>query len=163
MESGLYILTINVQLEVDAKRLVGVKLQSTGTSNRDILSILSNSEADSTVSYSVAVIARLKALEAISVSVYSESQFLSTRNATFFAALVTNDNHLPCLSLQSKASRYTSGEWWRGIEHWESVDTECESLHSDFSNGIFVADVAGVYFLAAVVKVRTSNFSHQTR
>ena len=163
MENGLYILTINLQLVVDVERLVGVKLESTGSSNRDILSILSNSEADSTTSYSVAVIARLKIAEAIAVSVYSESQFLSTRNTTFFAALVTNDNQLPCLSLRSKTSRYKSGEWWRGIEHWESVDTQCVSPHSDVSKGIFVTDVAGVYFLAAVVMARTSSLSQQTR
>ncbi|KAL9976385.1 hypothetical protein ACROYT_G013683 [Oculina patagonica] len=163
MESGLYILSINVQLEVDKERLVGVKLEATGSSNRDVLFIFSNSEADSTLAYSVAVVARLNASEAIAVSVYSNSQYLRTRNTTFFAALVTDDNQLPCLSLRSKTSGYKSGEWWRGIEHWESVDTHCVSQHSDLSRGIFVADVAGVYFLAAVVMVKTSNLSHQTR
>ncbi len=163
MESGLYILSINVQLEVDIERLVGVKLEAAGSSNRDILSIFSNSEADSTLAYSVAVVVRLNVSEAIAVSVYSNSQYLSTINTTFFAALVTNDNQLPCLSLRSKTSSYKSGEWWRGIEHWESVDTQCVSPQSDFSKGIFVADVSGVYFLAAVVMVKTSKLSHQTR
>lgn len=163
IETGLYFLSINVQLEIDVEGLVGVKLEATGWSNRDILAILSNSEADSSVSYSVAVVARLNASEAATVSVYSNTQYLNTRNTTFFAALLTNDNQLPCLSLRSKTSSYRSGEWWRGIEHWESVDTQCVSLHSNLSKGIFVADVPGVYFLAAVVTVRTSNVSDQTR
>lgn len=163
MESGLYILSINVQLEVDVERLVGVKLEATGSSNRDVLFIFSNSEADSTLAYSVAVVTRLNVSEAIAVSVYSNSQYLSTRNTTFFAALVTNENKVPCLSLRSKTSSYKSGEWWRGIEHWESVDTQCVTPHTDFSKGIFVADVAGVYFLAAVVMVKTSNLSHEIR
>ncbi|KAJ7381533.1 Cadherin cytoplasmic C-terminal, partial [Desmophyllum pertusum] len=162
-ENGLYILSTNLHLEVDEESLVGVKLEATGSSNRDVLSILSNSEADSTVTYSVAVVARLNASEEIAVSVYSNSQYASTSNTTFFAALVTQENQHPCLSLRSKTSRYDSGEWWKGIEHWESVDAQCVSPNSDVSKGIFVADVAGVYFLAAVVVVRTSHLSHQTR
>lgn len=163
IKTGLYFLSINVQLEIDVDGLIGVKLELTGSSNRDILSILSNSEADSSVSYSVAAVARLNASEAAAVSVYSNSQYLNTKNTTFFAALLTNDNQLPCLSLRSKTSSYRSGEWWRGIEHWENVDTQCVSPHSDLTKGIFVADVPGVYFLAAVVTVRTSNVSDQTR
>ena len=162
-ENGLYILSTNVQLAVDVESLVGVKIEATGSPIRDVLSILSNSETGSTVTYSVAVAARLNASEAIAVSVYSNSQYASTINTTFFAALVTKDNRYPCLSLRSKTSRYDSGEWWKGIEHWESVDAECVSPNSDFTKGIFVADVAGVYFLAAVVVVRTSHLSHQTR
>ncbi|KAJ7394203.1 Cadherin EGF LAG seven-pass G-type receptor 2 [Desmophyllum pertusum] len=162
-ENGLYILSTNVQLAVDVESLVGVKIETTGSPIRDVLSILSNSETGSTVTYSVAVVARLNASEAIAVSVFSNSQYLRTSNITFFAALVTKDNRYPCLSLRSKTSRYDSGEWWKGIEHWESVDTQCVSPNSDFTKGIFVADVAGVYFLAAVVVVRTSHLSHQTR
>ena len=163
IDSGLYILSINVQLEVDVERLVGVKLEGTGSSNRDLLSVLSNFEADSTVSYSMAVVARVNASEAISVSVYSNTKSLSMRNAKFYAALVAKSNQLRCLSLRAKTSSFNSGEWWKPIEHWENVDAKCVSAHSNFSKGIFVADVAGVYFLAAVVVVKTSSLSQQTR
>lgn len=163
IEGGLYILSINVQLEVDVERLVGVQLEATGSSNREVLSILSNFEADSTVSYSVAVVAWVNASEAIAVSVYSNTKSLSMRNTRFFAALVTKSNQLPCLSLRANTSSYNSGEWWKRIEHWVNVDTQCVSAHSNFSKGIFVADVAGVYFFAAVVVVKTSNLSQQTR
>ncbi|KAJ7318647.1 hypothetical protein OS493_037588 [Desmophyllum pertusum] len=93
-ENGLYILSTNLHLEVDEESLVGVKLEATGSSNRDVLSILSNSEADSTVTYSVAVVARLNASEEIAVSVYSNSQYASTSNTTFFAALVTKKTNI---------------------------------------------------------------------
>ena len=163
IDSGLYILSINVQLEVDEERLVGVKLEVTGSSNRDLLSILSNFEADSTVSYSMAVVARMNASEAIAISVYSNIKSLSMKNARFFAALVAKSNQFRCLSLRAKTSSYKSGEWWKPIEHWVNVDTKCESAHSNFSKGIFVTDLAGVYFLAAVVVVKTSSLSQQTR
>ena len=163
IESGLYILSINLQLEVDIERLVGVKLEATGSSNREVLSILSNFEADSTVSYSMAVVARLNASEAIAVSIYSNIKSLSMRNARFFAALVEKSNQFYCLSLRAKTSRYNSGDWWKPIEHWLNGDTQCVSTRSSFSKGIFVADVAGVYFLTAVVVVKTSGLSQQTR
>ena len=163
IESGLYILSINLQLEVDIERLVGVKLEATGSSNREVLSILSNVEADSSVSYSVAVVARMNASEAIVVSVYSSIKSLSMRNARFFAALVTKSNQFYCLSLRALTSRYNSGGWWKPIEHWTMLDTQCMSTHSNFSKGIFVADVAGVYFVTAVVVVKTSSLSQQKR
>ena len=163
IDSGLYILSINVQLEVDEERLVGVKLEVTGSSNRDLLSILSNFEADSTVSYSMAVVARMNASEEISFSVYSNIKSLSVRNARFFAALVAKSNQFRCLSLRAKTSSYNSGDWWKPIEHWVNVDTKCVSAQSNVSRGIFVADLAGVYFLAAVVVVKTSSLSQQTR
>ena len=163
IESGLYILSINLQLEVDIERLVGVKLEATGSSNREVLSILSNFEADSTVSYSMAVVARLNASEAVAVSIYSNIKSLSVTNARFFAALVEKSNQFYCLSLRAKTSRYNSGDWWKPIEQWVNVDTQCVSTHSSLSEGIFVADVAGVYFLTAVVVVKTSALSQQTR
>lgn len=164
VESGLYILSINLQLEVDIDRLVGVKLEATGSSNGEVLSIFANFEADSTVSYSMAVVARMNASEAIAVSVYSNIKSLaSMRNARFFAALVEKSNQFYCLSLRAKTSRYNSGDWWKPIENWVNVDTQCLSRHSRFSKGIFVADVAGVYFLTAVVMVKTSGLSQQTR
>ena len=163
IESGLYILSINLQLEVDIERLVGVKLVATGSSNREVLSLFSNFEADSTVSYSMAVVARMNASEAIAVSVYSNIKSLSMRNARFFAALVTKSNQFYCLSLRAKTSGYNSGDWWKPIENWVNLDTQCVSTYSNFSKGIFVADVAGVYFLTAVVVVKTSSLSKQTR
>lgn len=163
IESGLYILSINLQLEVAEERRVGVKLEATGSSNREVMSILSNVEADSSVSYSMAVVARMNASEAIAVSVYSSIKSLSMRNARFFAALVTKSNQFYCLSVRAITSSYNSGDWWKPIEHWVNLDTQCVSTHSNFSKGIFVADVAGVYFLTAVVVVKTSSFSQQTR
>ena len=163
IESGLYILSINLQLEVDIEGLVVVKLEATGSSNREVLSIISNFEADSTVSYSMAVVARMNVSEEIAVSAYSNVNSLSMRHARFFAALVAKRNQFYCLSLRAKTSRYSSGDWWKPIEHWVNVDAQCVSTHSHFSKGIFVADVAGVYFLAAVVVVNASSLSQQTR
>lgn len=165
IESGLYILSINLQLDVDIERLVGVKLEATGSSNREVLSILSNFEADSTVSFSMAVVARMNASEDIAVSVYSNIKSLaSIRSASFFAALVEKSNQFYCLSLRAETSIYNSGDWWKPIEKWVNVDTQCLPTHStDFSRGIFVADVAGVYFVAAVVMVKTSGLSQKTR
>ena len=165
IESGLYILSINLQLDVDIERLVGVKLEAAGSSNREVLSIFSNFEADSTVPYSMAVVARMNASEAIAVSVYSNIKSLgSMRNARFFAALVEKSNQFYCLSLRAKTSRYNCGDWWKPIENWVNVDTQCLPTHStNFSKGIFVADVAGVYFVTAVVMVKTSGLSQQTR
>lgn len=163
IDSGLYILCINVQLEVDEERLVGVKLEATGSSNRDLLSILSNFEADSTVSYNMAVVARMNVSEEIAISVFSNIKSLSMRNASFSAALVAKSNQFRCLSLRAKTSSYNSGDRLKPIEHWVNVDTKCVSAHSNFSKGIFVADLAGVYFLAAVVVVKTSSLSQQTR
>ena len=163
MYSGLYILSINLQLKANIGRLIGIKLEARGSLNRDVLSILSNSEADSIVFYSAAVVTRLNASETIAASVYSNSQSLNLSNTTLFAVLVTKNTKYPCLLLRSKTSKYTSGEWWKGIEDWESVDTQCASPNSELSKGIFVAEVAGVYFLAATVVVKTSPLSSQTR
>lgn len=164
MESGFYVLSTNLQINVAVESLVGVKLETTGLTNPEVLSISSSAKPGSSVSFSVAVLADLKASEALTVSVYSNSNALNTgNNFTFFAALITKANQHPCLSLRSKTSRYSGGEWWQGIEQWEYINSRCLSANSDFNKGRFVADVAGVYFVAAVVMVRISNQLYQTR
>ena len=162
--SGLYVLSTNVVLKVAFEGLVGVRLEGYRSAHQNVLSISSSAEAGSSVSFSVAVLVRLNASEAISVSVYSDSN--STffgNNSTFFATMITDDNQHPCLSLRSKTSRYSGGKWWKGIEQWEVVDAQCLSSNSEFTKGRFIADVTGVYFAAAVVMVRTSSSLHQRR
>ena len=164
VRSGLYVLSTNMVFKVAFEGLVGVRLETIGSTRQNVLSVSSSAEAGSSVSFSVAVSVRLNASEAISISVYSDSHstFIGN-NSTFFAALITDDNQHPCLSLKSKTSRYSGGEWWKGIEQWEVVDARCLSSNSEFTKGRFVADMSGVYFAAAVVMVRTSSSLHQTR
>lgn len=163
-ESGLYILSTNLELKTMVDSLVGVKLEVKGLSNLVVLSVSSSAKASFSVSLSVAVLARLNTTETITVSLYSTSDSLSTgNNSTLFAALITKNTYHPCLSLQSKTSRYSSGEWWQGIEQWVNVDAQCTSETSNIDKGRFVADVAGVYFVAASVMVRTSRKLHETR
>ena len=164
VESGLYVLSVNMKLKVADEGLVGLKLKSMGSPNIDVSSILTSAEAGSSVSLAFAFLARLNASDAIDVSVYSSSDSLNTSsNSTFFFALITRDNQHPCLSLRSKISKYSAGEWWQGIEPWEDVDAQCVSPRSDSKEGRFVADVAGVYIVAAVVMVRTTSPLQQTR
>ena len=164
VHSGLYVLSTNVVLKVAFEGLVGVRLEAFGSAHQEVLSISSSAEAGSSVSFSVAVLVRLNASEAISISVYSDSN--STffgNNSTFFATMITDDNQHPCLSLRSKTSRYSGDKWWKGIEQWEVVDAQCLSSNSEFTKGRFIADMTGVYFAAAVVMVRASSSLHQTR
>ena len=163
-ESGLYILSTNLELKTMVDSRVGIKLEVTGLSNIAVLSVSSSAKASFSVSLSIAVLARLNITETIAVSLHSTSDSLNTgNNSTFFAALITKNTFHPCLSLQSKTSRYSSGEWWQGIEQWVNVDAQCTSENSNIDKGRFVADVAGVYFVAASVMVRTSRILHETR
>ena len=164
VHNGLYILLTNMVFKVAFKGLVEVRLEAIGSAHQEVLTISSSAEAGSSLSFSVAVLVHLNASEAISVSVYSDSN--STffgNNSTFFATLITDDNQHSCLSLRSKTSRYSGGEWWKGIEQWEVVDARCLSSNSEFTKGRFIADMTGVYFVAAVVMVRASSSLHQTR
>ena len=164
VHNGLYILLTNMVFKVAFKGLVEVRLEAIGSAHQEVLTISSSAEAGSSLSFSVAVLVHLNASEAISVSVYSDSN--STffgNNSTFFATLITDDNQHSCLSLRSKTSRYSGGEWWKGIEQWEVVDARCLSSNSEFTKGRFIADMTGVYFAAAVVMVRASSSLHQTR
>ena len=164
VKSGLYVLAVNMKLKVADEGLVGLKLKSMGSPNIDVSSILTSAEAGSSVSLGFAFLVRLNASDAIDVSVYSSSDSLNTSsNSTFFSALIARDNQHPCLSLRSKISKYSAGEWWQSIELWGDVDAQCVSPRSDSKKGRFVADVAGVYIVAAVVMVRTSNPLQQTR
>jgi len=100
----------------------------------------------------------------IAVSQFTSSSLLNIRdNATFFAALLTNENDNACLLLRSRKSVYNAGKWWQGIEPWETLDQVCLSPNSDASKGRFVAEVAGVYFVTAVVTVRTTSILHDSR
>ncbi|XP_022800058.1 uncharacterized protein LOC111337931 isoform X2 [Stylophora pistillata] len=162
-ESGLYILSINLQLRAGEGHLLGVKLEARGLSNRSVLSVSANSERDAMMSYSAAVVARLNESETLTVSVYSDSQSLLVPNTTMYAALVTKKDNHSCLTLRSKTSHYTSGTWWKAIGDWENFDANCTPSDSDFRKGIFVAELPGIYFLATTVLVKTSHSSNQTR
>ena len=162
--SGLYFLSLNVLLKAPSKGLVGVRLQAKEALHQDILSIVSSAEADNSFSFNVAVLSRLNASQAMSISVYFDSNSLNIgNNSTFFAALITNSNRHPCMSLKSKTSQYLADQWWQAIEPWEDVDAQCLSLGSEFTKGWFVTHVTGVYFVAAVVMIRASGTLNQTR
>lgn len=162
--SGLYFLSLNLLVKVPSKGLVGVRLQAEDAVHQEILSIVSSAEADTSISFSVAVLSRLNASQAMSLSVYFDSSSLSIgNNSTFFAALITNSNKHPCMSLKSKTSRYLADQWWHAIEQWEDVDAQCLSPGSELTKGWFVSHVTGVYFVAAVVMIRASGTLNQTR
>lgn len=162
--SGLYFLSLNLLLKVPFKGLVGVRLQAEDAVNQEILSIVSSAEADNGFSFNVAVLSRLNASQAMSISVYFDSNSLNIgNNSTFFAALITNSNKHPCLSLKSKPSQYLADQWWQAIEQWEDVDAQCLSPSSEFTKGWFVTHVTGVYFVAAVVMIRVPGTLNQTR
>ena len=164
IQSGLYVLCINLKMKVTIDGLIGLKLVITGSSKPDVLSILSSSEAGLYVSLYAAVLTRLEASEAIAVSLYSNLSVLNVgNNSTFSAALITKDIEHPCLLLRSKTSKYRSGEWWQSIEQWENVDAQCLSPNSNIDKGMFVTDEAGVYFVTTVVMVRISNASKEAR
>ena len=161
---GLYFLSLNLLLKVPSKGLVGVRLQAEEAAHQEILSVLSSAEADSSFLFNVAVLSRLNASQAMSISVYSDSQSLNIgNNSTFFAALITNSNNHPCLSLKSKTSQYLAGQWWQAIEQWEDADAQCLSPDSEFTKGRFVTHITGVYFGTALVMIRASGSLNQTR
>ena len=162
--SGLYFLSLNLLLKVPSKGLVRVRLQAEEAVHQEILSIVSSAEADNGFSFNVAVLTRLNASQAMSISVYFDSNSLNIgNNSTFFAAIITNSNKHPCLSLKSKPSQYLADQWWQAIEQWEDVDAQCLSPSSEFTNGWFVTHVTGVYFVAAVVMIRVPGTLNQTR
>ena len=161
---GLYVLCANFKMKAAMPRLVGVKFEATGLSKIKLISTLASVQSNSTESLSVSVVSRLNTSDVIAVSQYSSSGLLDTGdNATFFAALLTNENDNACLLLRSRKSVYDAGKWWQGIEPWETLDQLCLSPNSDASKGRFVADIAGVYFVTAVVTVRTTSILHDSR
>ncbi|XP_015755007.1 PREDICTED: uncharacterized protein LOC107334576 isoform X2 [Acropora digitifera] len=158
---GLYILCANLEMKAAVPGVVGVKFEATGLSNIKLISTLASVQADSTEWLSVSVISRLNASEVITVSQFTSSSLLNIGdNATFFAALLTNENDNACLLLRSRKSVYDAGKWWQGIEPWDTLDQVCLSPNSDASKGRFVADIAGVYFVTAVLTVRTTGVLH---
>ena len=162
--SGLYFLSLNLLVKVPSEGLVGVRLQAEEAVHQEILSIVSSGEADTSISFNVALLSRLNASKAMSISIYFDSSSLSIgNNSTFFAALITNSNKHPCMSLKSKTSRYLADQWWQAIEQWEDVDAQCLSPGSELTKGWFVTHVTGVYFVAAVVMIRASGTLSQTR
>ena len=162
--SGLYFLSLNLLLKAPSKGLVGVRLQAEEVVHQEILSTVSGTEADNSFSFNFAVLSRLNTSQAISISVYFDSNSLNIgNNCTFFAALITNSTKHPCLSLKSKTSLYLADQWWQAIEQWEDVDAQCLSPSSEFTKGWFVTDVTGVYFVAAVVMIRVPDTLNQTR
>ena len=161
---GLYVLCANLEMKATVPGLVGVKFEATGLSNVELISTLASVQADSTEWLSVSVVSRLNASEVIAVSQFTSSSLLNIGdNATFFAALLTNENDNACLLLRSRKSVYNAGKWWQGIEPWETLDQVCLSPNSDASKGRFVAEVAGVYFVTAFVTVRTTSIFHDSR
>ena len=161
---GLYVLCANLEMKAAIPGLVGVKFEVTGLSNIELISTLASVKVDSTESLSVSVLSRLNASDVIAVSQYSSSGLLDTGdNATFFAALLTNENDNACLLLRARKSVYDAGKWWQGIDPWETLDQVCLSLNSDASKGRFVCDIAGVYFVTAVVTVRATSVLHDGR
>ncbi|XP_067044679.1 uncharacterized protein [Acropora muricata] len=158
---GLYILCANLEMKASVPGLVGVKFEATGLSNIKLISTLASVKADTTEWLSVSVLSRLNASDVISVSQYTSSRLLNiSDNATFFAALLTNENDNACLLLRSRDNVYDAGKWWQGIEEWEALDQVCLSPNSDAGKGRFVVGTAGVYFVTAVVTVRTTSILH---
>ena len=161
---GLYVLCANLEMKAAVPGLVGVKFEALGFSNIELISTLASVKADSTVSLSFSVVSRLNTSDVIAVSQYSSSGLLDTGdNDTFFVALLTKENDNACLLLRSRKSVYDAGKWWQGIEQWETLDQVCLSPNSDASKGRFVADIAGVCYVTAVVTVRTASVLHQGR
>ena len=162
--NGLYFLSLNLLINVPSKGLVGVRLQAEQAVRQEILTIVSSAEADTGILFNLAVLGRLNASQAMSISIYFDSSPLNIgNNSTFFAALITNSNKHPCMSLKSKTSQYLADQWWQAIEQWEDVDAQCLSPHSEITKGRFVTHVTGVYFVAAVVMIRASGTLNQTR
>ena len=162
--NGLYFLSLNLLINVPSKGLVGVRLQAEQAVRQEILTIVSSAEADTGILFNLAVLGRLNASQAMSISIYFDSSPLNIgNNSTFFAALITNGNKHPCMSLKSKTSQYLADQWWQAIEQWEDVDAQCLSPHSEITKGRFVTHVTGVYFVAAVVMIRASGTLNQTR
>ena len=162
--SGLYFLSLNLLLKVPSKGLVGVRLQAEEAVDQEILSIVSSAEADNSFSFNAAVLGRLNASQAMSISVYFDSNSLNFgNNSTFFTALITNSSKHPCMSLKSNRSQYLADQWWQAIEQWEDVDLQCLSPGSEFTKGRFVSHVTGTYFVAAVVMIKASGTLNQTR
>ncbi|XP_067053159.1 uncharacterized protein [Acropora muricata] len=160
---GLYVLCANLGMKAAVPGLVGVKFEAIGLSNVELISTLASVQADSTEWLSISVVSRLNASEVIAVSQFTSSSLLNIGdNATFFAALLTNENDNACLLLRSRKSVYDAGKWWQGIEQWAPVDQLCLSPNSDASKGRFVADIAGVYFVTAAVTVRTTSVVHES-
>ena len=161
---GLYVLCANLKMKAAKPGLVGVRFEATGLSNIKLITTLASVKADSTESLSVSILCRLNSSEVIAVSQYTSSRLLDTgENVTFFAALLKNENDNACLLLRSRNSVYDAGIWWQGIEQWEAVDKVCLSPNSDARKGRFVADIAGVYFVTAVVTVRATATVHEGR
>ena len=162
--SGVYFLSLNLLLKAPSKGLVAVRLQAEDAVHQEILSIVSSAEADHSSSFNIAVLSRLNASQAMTISVYFDSNSLNIgNNSTFFAALITNSNRHPCLSLKSKTSQYLADQWWQAIEQWEDVDSQCLSPGSEYTKGRFVTHVTGVYFVAAIVMIKASGTLNQTR
>ena len=161
---GLYVLCANLGMKAAVPGLVGVKFEAIGLSNVELISTLASVQADSKEWLSVSVVSRLNASEVIAISQFTSSSLLNNGdNATFFAALLTNENDNACLLLRSRKSVYDAGKWWQGIEQWEPLEQLCLSSNSDVSKGRFVADIAGVYFVTAVVSVRTTSKVYESR
>ena len=161
---GLYVLCANLEVKAAVPGLVRVKFEAIGLSNIELISTLASVKADSTEWLSVSVLSRLNASDVISVSQFTSSSLLNIGdNATFFAALLTNESDNACLLLRSRNSVYEAGKWWQCIEEWEALDQVCLSPNSDAGKGRFVADIAGVYSVTAVVTVRTTSILHDSR
>ncbi|XP_068682166.1 uncharacterized protein [Montipora foliosa] len=162
---GLYILCTNLEMKIATAGIVGVKLKAKALSSEEFISTSSTVKADSTESISISVLAHLNASEVIAISLYTNSSSLATGdNSTFFAALLTTGNHHVCLVLRSYKTVYSAGKWWQSIQQWEAIrDQKCLSPISDANKGRFVANQAGVYFVTAVVMVKTTSAFHSSR
>ena len=162
---GLYILCANLEMKIATAGIVGVKLKAKALSSEEFISTSSTVKADSTESISISVLAHLNASEVIAISLYTNSSSLATGdNSTFFAALLTTGNHHVCLVLRSYRTVYSAGKWWQSIQPWEAIrDQKCLSPISDANKGRFVANQAGVYFVTAVVMVKTTSAFHSSR
>ncbi|XP_068730841.1 uncharacterized protein [Montipora capricornis] len=162
---GLYILCTNLEMKIATAGIVGVKLKAKALSSEEFISTSSTVKADSTESISISVLAHLNASEVIAISLYTNSSSLATGdNSTFFAALLTTGNHHVCLVLRSYKTVYSAGKWWQSIQQWKAIrDQKCLSPISDANKGRFVANQAGVYFVTAVVMVKTTSAFHSSR
>ncbi|XP_068682491.1 uncharacterized protein [Montipora foliosa] len=162
---GLYILCTNLEMKIATAGIVGVKLKAKALSSEKFISTSSTVKANSTESISISVLAHLNASEVIAISLYTNSSSLATGdNSTFFAALLTTGNHHVCLVLRSYKTVYSAGKWWQSIQQWEAIrDQKCLSPISDANKGRFVANQAGVYFVTAVVMVKTTSAFHSSR
>ena len=163
--SGLYIVSSNLGLNAVERGVVGLRFEVTGPSSaHEILAVLSSTGTDGVLSLSVAALARLASSEDVIVSAFTNSSSLSIPgNFTFIAALVSNATQSSCFSVRCRQSSYKSHGLWSPIAAWLEVDLRCVSPFSDATRGRFVADVAGVYFVAAVVVVQTFGSSLEER